>query len=664
MFLLNRLPIKYKFVTMVAPTSLLLLIIASIDLVRNKAVMDESQQVDMLVQYIAVGSSLVHELQRERNASVVYVGSQGESVKKALFEQREKTDIILNAWLKDFDGIRPQISNTKILENLQKAKNELRKISTIRRDVNQITITTPDVLSYFSSINAEFINSIFSLSQISQDPTIVSKLFSLFNFTSSKERAGLERTALTQTFTEDKFPAGMYKLLVQLVTEQNTYMTAFLNAAKPEQVAFYQASMNSPAIHEVIQLRNTALNKEFEGDFGIHPNDWVKAATTRINQLKLIEDKLTNDLLEHTKSVYAAASRSFYVLLFTLIALFIGLFYLLSTLYKLLNSQINAIVKTMKQVSTQNTLCIKCEQLSGDELGQLATYLNQMIKNFADAMNEIGKASEQLASASEQTNTVLESNKEMLQSQHLSSDQVANASQEMTYSVQEIAKNTNEAAEKSNNINQITERASTVVKTNTTNVELLSKEVDHIGKIIGKMHENSANITNVVEVIKSIAEQINLLALNAAIEAARAGSQGKGFAVVAAEVRGLAIRTQESTTEIDSIINQFRIAIDDAFNAIKSGTEQAESVAKDTKSVENVLNEILTSVADIGVMMEQVATVTAQQSCTTEEINKSITDINVGTSTAAESAKQLQAVGQEQAHLATRMQELANVYKV
>lgn len=664
MFFLKQLPIKYKLTAMVVPASLLLLIVSTISLIENKNVMDESQRIDALVKFTAAGSALVHELQKERGASAGFLGSNGKSMINTMINQRKQTDVKLKVWLEQYAEIQNTIANTKMFSDLEKAKFKLNSLSQTREKISKLSISVADTVNYFTLTNEYFIDSVLSVSHITNDSNIASSLFSFYSFISSKERAGIERAVLSGTFAADKFSPGMYQKLIELITEQKAYMKPFIDSASTEQVAFYDRAMNHPAIATVKQMRAVANRKANQGNFGIEAGNWFSAATNRINELKRVEDKLSNDLLVHTKNMYDSASTVFYTLLISLIIVLSGLTYLVLNLYKLLTNQISSIVNAMEQVSVHNTLTARCEQISEDELGSLAISFNNMLESFAAAMDEMGKASEQLAAASEQANQVLEANKDMLQSQHLNSDQVAAASEQMTHTVQEVAQNTNDAAIKSSEINTVAKQATKVVQTNTKNVEVLSNEVERIGNMIGKMHENSADITNVVEVIKSIAEQINLLALNAAIEAARAEDQGRGFAVVADEVRSLAIRTQDSTSEIDSIIHQFRGATDDAFNAIKLGTEQAGSVTKDTKSVENILAEIVGSVSGIGEMMEQIATATAEQSRTTDQINVSITEINQGTSDAAMSAEQLQAVGQEQAHLAIRMQELATAYKV
>ena len=195
-------------------------------------------------------------------------------------------------------------------------------------------------------------------------------------------------------------------------------------------------------------------------------------------------------------------------------------------------------------------------------------------------------------------------------------------------------------------------------------IEGLACEIDSLAQRITNLHTSSNNITNMVDVIKSVADQTNLLALNAAIEAARAGEQGRGFAVVADEVRTLAKRTQESTAEIESFISALQADADAAFNVIEVSQTKASEAVSNSQDVAKTLQDITASVNQIFSMTEQIATAIEEQSVVTQDVAKNIVDVKQKSMESATGSAQIAMTAKEQAQLATSLQDIAKVFKI
>lgn len=314
--------------------------------------------------------------------------------------------------------------------------------------------------------------------------------------------------------------------------------------------------------------------------------------------------------------------------------------------------------------AAQGNLTVRADTTGSDEVGTLAGHLNLVLDNFRTAMLEIRDASERLVNASREVASVSRETSSGVERQQSETEQVATAVNEMTATVQEIARNSVQAAQAATQGNEEASKGRRIVAEAIDSMDVLSQQVDRTVEVLQKLKTDSGNIGVVLDVIRSIAEQTNLLALNAAIEAARAGEQGRGFAVVADEVRTLAQRTQQSTREIQEMIQRLQTGVGEVASTMEQGQQQTRAAVEKVSMAGGSLQSITSSVGVITDMSTQIATATEEQSKVAEEVNRNISNISSVADLTATAAQRAATATEEIAGLSRNLQALVQKFRL
>ena len=293
-------------------------------------------------------------------------------------------------------------------------------------------------------------------------------------------------------------------------------------------------------------------------------------------------------------------------------------------------------------------------------MGAVAT----MTTKLAEIIRDVSNTATRLVEASDSLARTAGANQDLMVTQLQQTDQSAAAIKQMAVTVQAVAGHTLDAANLAQSADEEAASGSGEVNKTIASIEALAREVESAAQVIHKLSENSAKIGSVLEVIQNIAAQTNLLALNAAIEAARAGEHGRGFAVVADEVRALASRTQDSTRDIQMLIEQMQSSADSAVSVMEQGRGKASDSVTQAKRAGDSLRKINQSVASINGMNTQIATAAEEQSMVAEEISRNITQITEASQKAAEGANRTGASSRELVSIANRLQERVEQFRL
>ncbi|WP_068977160.1 methyl-accepting chemotaxis protein [Aeromonas sp. EERV15] len=315
---------------------------------------------------------------------------------------------------------------------------------------------------------------------------------------------------------------------------------------------------------------------------------------------------------------------------------------------------------------TQGDMTQRIGFRSNNEFGQLASQINLLIAQMGEVLAQLSQASTQLNDAAHGNRHTTELVRADLEKQRQETASVAAAMTQMEASVREVAQAANQTLERVQDVEKASEMGRKVMAGNITTTHQLAGKLQQTGKVIGDVSAMSSQIGNILDVIRGIAEQTNLLALNAAIEAARAGEQGRGFAVVADEVRSLAGRTAQSTSEIQTMIENLQQGVAKAVTVMQECSREMDSCVDQSSHANNAMEEVQGIVVLISDMSSQIASAAEQQQATSADIATNlnrisdISDLNYqGIERVAQTSQQLDSLAEQQESLVKRFRLIA-----
>lgn len=321
--------------------------------------------------------------------------------------------------------------------------------------------------------------------------------------------------------------------------------------------------------------------------------------------------------------------------------------------------RIKRLQNAMKEIAEgDGDLTQRISPLKDDEIGQLVDEFNIFVDSIQQLVQKTVAITNDVNSSSEATESISRDTANIVESQKREIDLVAAAASQLAQTSSEISSNTNQSKELVSSAEEKVALGSNVVNQATAGMQQLSDNVDNAAQVVQQLKAGTQSIGDVVTVIRSIAEQTNLLALNAAIEAARAGEQGRGFAVVADEVRTLASRTQESTANIENIIEELQATAANAVEVMEKSCSEAENSVQLTLEVQQVLGDIATVISKFQSQTFEIANAVEQQANVADDVSKNIENVRALTDDTVEASSNMR---NSLAGLSSQSNSLSNV---
>ena len=351
------------------------------------------------------------------------------------------------------------------------------------------------------------------------------------------------------------------------------------------------------------------------------------------------------------------------LLVVALVVVFLLIVYLYSGFYVSIRTTLKNLGQVMNQVAAGD-MTVSFKVQSRDELGELGQVFNETVGKIHQLIERVGQTVVEVERQADRVQQISGESNQAVAGQRGQIDQIATAMNQMSATAQEVAHSAAAAVGSAQSVNDETVSGRALVESQVGSIQRLAGEIDQSVAVINKLASDSASISQVLDVIKGIAEQTNLLALNAAIEAARAGEQGRGFAVVADEVRNLAKRTQQSTQEIESMIATLQGGVGAAVKAMSSSHAMADNTVKESGKVRQALENILGAVGMIVDQNQQIATAAEEQTAVAHDIDQNIVEISQAGERTAEGASQTEQASLELSGLVARLKQLISTFRV
>lgn len=663
---LGNISIRNKLLFIVIIPIIATVILAGIKVYSLQEQAVRQSQISELMEISIAASNLVHELQKERGASAGFTNSKGQAFAEVLPKQRLNTNEKREVFSELLSRLDTKRFGEEYNEQLQEALADLAKIDEMRAQITGLKLPLPQVVGYYTDMNAKFLGVTKKTLFVAQNPKLLRDISAYLYFMQSKERAGIERAVGAAGFGGGWNPVLLDKFK-GLILVQDTYMDVFLAYAVPKEREYYKDKMGDPSVAEVQRMRDIALQssgdaaaEKIEGEY------WFKTITQKINILKNIEDNLAGGVIALASggAAQAKAQRNIYVLFLGCLIIAISLLTLV--ILKDLLGNIQNTRSVMEELSGGNDDVEIHGTKRKDEIGAMARSIavfkqalierkqmeqealklqargeeerRRMLLDLAARFDaQVGGMVGSLASASTELQSTAENMRAIADETSRSTATVASSTEEANTNVATVASAMEEMSATAKEIASQVANAS--VKSNDTAANAKSAN-----ETVGNLKELVENIGLVVVAIKDIAEQTNLLALNATIEAARAGESGKGFAVVADEVKKLANETAQKTEEIESRINEIQGATQESVSAM-------QRIIKNISEIDSSVTGVSTAVQDQNTTNAEIVRSVSEASQGVNRVAKIIIDVQRGANETGTSADAVLGAAREVAKL-------------
>lgn len=601
-------------------------------------------------------SALLHETQKERGTTAVYMSSNGGKFSQRIDKQYKQTDSRiqqLQSFLKGGEnGFVINEYGRKFRLAVDKVKLSLDKMSVKRNQAKSFEVKTKNIVGFYSQLNSDLLALLDEIPSLSSDASIAMMSNAYVSFLRAKELAGLERAVISGILSISNNAARQQlgrniEKSIALIAKQDAFHVNFRVSASKASIEALQTLNSSASTKLVSEIRASIFNNFLNAgashfNVNVKVDTWFDAISEKIDGLKQIENDISIELIELAKSAKQSATTA--LLFYSVIVVFMVMLTLVLSIMviRIVLGQLGGEPTHVSNFAQQIAEGDLSSQEQKSEQSGLSACVLQISSKLREVVLSVKQGSDDSLVNAEYLSTETEQMSAVIDSQSSRSSQVASAITQMSQTIAEVATNTAAIAQSATGARQSTIDAKHIITQSKQEAQKVCDTVTSTESSINVLGSKITEVSKVVDVINKIADQTNLLALNAAIEAARAGEHGRGFAVVADEVRSLAVHTVSSTQEIEQMINDVQqyaqqavTSIHQSQSMVLSGVELAndtahtiDSVVQEMNSLQSMVDQVASATEELTVVSDNVMTDVVAISEHSQTINTSFQSVS------------------------------------
>lgn len=581
---------------------------------------DNAKQDQQLIEFAKVSDSVAHNFAVERGLSAGFIGSGNESVWQKVVQQRTKADAALN-----------QLKQLQLPNSVSGLSPLKRRIEQFSRDLSSIRSQVENrngkqAFGFYSELNQLSLDFVKSIVLAVEDKNARYQLVDVYYLSHMKEHLGQVRGKMNGVLSAKAYnDTQKQDILIYL---SNIKRFKLLLEDNPIEQSFLGQSQFVSINKQINQTIDTVFNTTSLAQNWPQPSNWFAATTDYINQIKQHADEKSNGIQAEANTSVNDAMSALIFKLVSLIALclVIGLANLRVT--RGLTQKIDNIQQLLEQTINTGNLTLRLNDHTNDELGLISQHIDRLLESQASLVAQLKSALLNTTEGIKKLEYVSKHVSQQVSKNDGALQTIAAATEELYQTSVNIKGDMQGSMEHTHQLDSLSQNTQRITKESNTSIDSLLQMNEQAYEGTESLHQKSQSIVSILESIKSIAEQTNLLALNAAIEAARAGEQGRGFAVVADEVRQLAIRSHDATSEISEVLELVKGDAESLKTIMENIHTASSKTAENSQASLHDMTSLSEKISGIQQSLEFVSSAAEEQSEAASDITQNVSRIS------------------------------------